>query len=325
MLIALSLPNRALTISEISIVAGLTEEDTGTGIETLLTWRLVQKLVQDDPGYYETDLTPVYQMNSNTRRLVQQTYRGDPRVEACLGRLETLEGVHVPTAMRHAIGAIISEGMRRLHRGTNAILVIEYIESQMDGELSRSADLFGYKGWLYSRSGSDQRANARQAFEKSVELGARKHDTYFHWATVEAGEQNWEVCERICSNGIERCGRSLELCFQAGRAAAEAGRGLDYCNNFTDGHTCRNRSLKWYRDALASPSRGIGTVSRDQIFRGMSEVSASLGDDVLLDVLKEWRRSTTTSGAFNRECVYWMRRKPAFHDVAEFAYLIPQV
>ena len=55
LLIALSLPNRALTISEISIVAGLTEEDTGTGIETLLRWRLVQKLLQDDPGYHETD------------------------------------------------------------------------------------------------------------------------------------------------------------------------------------------------------------------------------------------------------------------------------
>ena len=264
-------------------------------------------------------------MNSNTRRLVQQTYRGDPRVEAWLGRLETLEGVHVPTAMRHAIGAIISEGMRRLHRGTDAILVIEYIDSQMDGELSQSADLFGYKGWLYSKSGSDQTANARQAFEKSVELGARKHDTYYHWATVEAREQNWEVCERICSNGIERCGPSLELYFQAGHAAAEAGRGLDSCNNFTDAHTCRKRSLKWYRDALSSPSGGIGMVSKDRIFRDMSKVSASLGDDDLLDVLMEWRRSTTTSGAFNRECVYWMRRKPAFQDVAEFAYLIPDV
>ena len=325
LLIALSLPNRALTISEVSIVAGLTEEDTGTGIETLLTWRLVQKLVQDDPGYHEANLTPAYQMNSNTRRLVQQTYRGDPRVEACLGRLETLEGVHVPTAMRHAIGTIISEGMRRVHRGTDAISVIEYIESQMDGELSRSADLFGYKGWLYSICDRGQTVNARQAFEKSVELGSKKHDTYYHWAAVEAREQNWEVCESICSNGIERCGPSLELLYRAGDAAAQVGGGLESCNNFTDAHTCRKRSLKWYRDALVSPSAGIGTVSRDQIFRDMSRLSASLGDDVLLDVLKEWRRSTTTSGAFNRECVYWMRRKPAFQDVAEFAYLIPQV
>ena len=325
LLVALSLPDRPLSISEISIVAGLTEEDTGTGIETLLTWRLIQKLFQDDPAFQEATLTPVYQMNSNTRRLVQQTYRGDVRVGTCMGRLETLEGVHVPTAMRRAIGTIIGEGMRRLHRGANAISVIEYIESEMNGELSRSADLFGYKGWLYSKSGSGQIANARQAFDKSVELGSRKHDTYYHWATVEARDWKWAACESICSNGIERCGPSLELNYLAGKAAADAGRELDKSNDFTDAQTYRKRSLKWYRDALTSPPRGSGTVSRDQIFRDMAKVSSSLGDEILLDVLKEWRRSTTTSEAFNRECVYWMRRKPAFQDVAEFAYLIPQV
>ena len=72
-LIALSVANRALRIVEISEIAGLTDDDAEAGIDELLRWRMVNHVWEDDSS------SPVFRMNNNTSRLVQQTFRDDSR------------------------------------------------------------------------------------------------------------------------------------------------------------------------------------------------------------------------------------------------------
>ena len=72
-LIALSVANRALVPAEISDITGFTDADSEAGLRALLQWRMVSQVAEDESS------SPAYRMNSNTSRLVQQTFREDGR------------------------------------------------------------------------------------------------------------------------------------------------------------------------------------------------------------------------------------------------------
>ena len=101
-LIALSVANRALRLVEISGIAGLTDDDAEAGVSALLQWRMVNQVKENDGE------SPAFRMNTNTSRLVQQTFKGDGRIKTFAAAFKTLTGERVPEAKRNAIAKIVS-------------------------------------------------------------------------------------------------------------------------------------------------------------------------------------------------------------------------
>ena len=226
-LIALSVANRAMFLEEISSIAGLTDEDTQAGLDGLLRWRMVSR--RTDHG----SSAPSYRMNPNTTRLAQQTFREDGRRETYSAAFRALTGERVPEAKRRAIAIIVAETQKR-YRNEEIGVAKEFLESRMVGELKDSPDLYGILGWLCAR-GSDEESKeeALNAFNKSHELGGRKEDTYFHWATMEKGRAKWKECEKVCEIGIARCGASQPLFYLAGYSASREAKKQSEHGNYT--------------------------------------------------------------------------------------------
>ena len=126
-------------------------------------------------------------MNSNTARLVQKTYGQEPRMDGFRSKFKALRSTKIPAARRAAISSAIGIARSLVIRGDIHSAVTE-LRERMTGELADSAELFGARGWTFSRRPSEFLEEAREAFERAYELGNTKEDTYYHWASMERAE-----------------------------------------------------------------------------------------------------------------------------------------
>lgn len=311
-LIALAIANRALTISDIAAVAGLTEDDAESGIRELLKWTLVNKV------YHEGSERPAYRMNRNTCRLVQSTFKNDTRVATFAAALKSLTGQRVPEAQRAAIGRVIWR-TKELWRTESFEAAEKNLRDGMTGELANSADLFGVLGWLYSKQEPLERyaEDARKAFTRSQKLGSRRVDTYYHWAELERNvaeamigkeaeskdiREQWMRCEKVAKEGIARCGISRPLCYLAGYSAIREAKVAERLRKFTYAQGAYSRARDWFESALTAPVSEIAGIGKGSIFRGLVLAYEGLEDkDLLQRTLKSWHASSESARALETE------------------------
>ena len=332
-LIALSVANRALRIVEISAVAGLTDDDAQAGIGELLRWRMVNQVKEGDSE------SPVFRMNNNTSRLVQQPFRDDGRMKTFSAAFRALTGERVPEAKKIAIAKIVSRTME-LVRTKSSQAAEEHLVGSMTGELADSPDLFGVLGRLRSeRQPLNAHAQlARDAFERAHKLGSSKVDTYYHWALLErklaesmianATEMNitdnaiadqWKACEDVAVRGVERCGPSQPLFYFAGYGASREAKARSLAKSFLYAEGAYTRSIDWFNRALAAPVSDIAPIPRGLVYRGMTLTSEGLGDeDRLRRTLKLWHASSGSEHHFERECRRLLQKYPTLRTVPEF-------
>ena len=338
-LIALSVANRSLFPAEISSIAGLTDEDAIGGLHELLRWRIVNREI-GDAG------TPLYKMNANTNRLVQQTYRDDNRFRTYSAAFRALIGERVPEMKTRAIGRIISR-THVLVRTDSIDSARAHLEESMVGELKESDQLYGVLGWLHSKQGSAESQDlARAAFGRAHELGSRKIDTYFHWMIMEKNSveaktrdcnlisnsdvhifeelaAKWRECERICEIGVERCGSSRLLCYWAGYAACREAKAQERTGKYAYSQGAFSRSIDWYKKSLSSHTSDISPVKSGSVWRGLTLAFDGLGNEQeLRDTLLEWYAVSGSDPYFDAECGRMIRKYQGLQEVPEFRYLL---
>lgn len=304
-LIALSVANRPLKIVEISAIAGLTDDDSESGVRELNRWRMVDRVYEDDGE------TPAFRMNKNTSRLVQQTFRGDPRVATHFDAFKALTGERVPEAKRAAIAEIVTRA-KSLVRENDFSAARNHVVESMAGELANSADLFGVLGWLYSRQDVEHYSvEAIEAFEKSHRLGSSKIDMYYHWTNLEreiaegmiadgnsvASEDDiaaqWKKSEDVASEGMNRCGASQILCYFAGYGASREAKSKERAGSYSYASAAYKRSIDWYEKALTAPASDVASIPLGAIYRGMALAYEGVQDfENLMRTLKLWRSSS---------------------------------
>ena len=316
-MVALSVANRALFLQEISSIAGLTDEDTQAGLDGLLRWRMVSKRMEDGSS------APLYRMGPNTIRLVQQTYREDVRRGTYSAAFRALTGERVPESKRRAIAKIVAE-TQEIQRTASFERAREFLEGSMVGELKDSPDLYGILGWLCAReSGDGFEGAARRAFEKAHELGARKADTYYHWAMMEKGCGRWRECEEVCQHGVGRCGSCQPLFYIAGYAASREAKEQADGGNYNHAQGIYERAVDWYRKALAAPVADVGPIKKEAVYRGMVLAFEGLGDEEeLVKALRSWHNVVTFDGYFDGECSRLMRKFDRVRTAPEFQYML---
>ena len=219
-----------------------------------------------------------------------------------------------------------------------------HLVENMTGELAESPDLYGVLGWLYSNQEPLARyaALAQGAFETSHRLGARKADTYFHWAQLErklaestvakaqesdvsddAIAKQWKKCEGVAEMGIERCGQSQPLCYLAGYGASREAKAKSRTGNFTYAQGAYTRAIDWLNKALTSPTYDGAPISKGPVYRGLTLAYEGLRDEVkLLHTLKSWHRSSGSDPYFETECRRLLQIFPNLQNVSEFRYLL---
>ncbi len=331
-LIALSAANRGLIPVEISNIAGLTDGDTEAGLSQLLRWRMVNRATDDESP------SPVYRMNNNTRRLVQQTFRDDNRLKTYSAAFKALTGERVPEAKKRAIGSVIYR-TKEIERTRSFDDARSFLVESMTGELTDAPDLHGVLGWLYSKQPLEEyEKDAREAYQRSHQLGSTKVDTYFHWATMEKNIAQWMIdnaedvnisneaiakqwyeCEKVCESGIERCGSSRLLCYWAGYASSREAKARERAQNFINAHGSYVRSVDWFKRALDAPLSDVAQVDNGSIYRGLALAYEGIGDqDELRNTLIEWYRSSASVPFFDMELNRLSQKFPFLETVPEF-------
>ena len=336
-LIALSIANRALIPVEISNIAGLTDADVEAGLQSLLTWRMVNQATIDGSP------SPAYRMNANTSRLVHQTYRDDNRLKTFSASFSALSGERVPEAKKFAIGKVINR-TKEVFRNDAFVSAKEYLLESMTGELADSPDLYGVLGWLYSSQQplESYYESATEAFERSHALGSSKVDTYYHWLTMEKNvaesmieiaqeigltndsiAQQWKSCEAVAESGVRRCGISQLLCYWAGYAASREAKAREYARNFTYAQGAYARSKDWLTQALNGSVSDVATVPRGSIFRGLVLACEGLGDlQELRRYLLEWFKFSGSSPYLQAEYRRMIKRHSSLWDIPELRQLL---
>ena len=332
-LIALSAANKALKIVELSAIAGLTDDDSEAGIKELLTWRMVNQVIEEDSA------TPAFRMNNNTSRLVRQTFRNDERMKTFSDASKALSGARVPEAKRAAIAKVIAQ-TKVLLRDGNFEAAKDHLLESMTGELANSADLTGVLGWLYSRQPLEDHVSlARDAFERSHRLGSSKVDTYYHWASLErriaenmvihsdAKENDiaaqWKKSEDVALVGIDRCGSSQILYYLAGYGASREAKAKHRAKSFTYSEAAYERSIGWYTKALAGPVSDVATIPVGAIYRGMTLAYEGIKDfEKLQKTLTLWRDTSERDNYFDMECRRLVRLYPQHITSPEFRAML---
>ena len=331
-LMALSVANRALIPVEISNIAGLTDSDAEEGLRQLLNWRMVNRVTEGDSS------SPAYRMNTNTSRLVQQTFRDDNRLRTYAAAFKALTGERVPEAKKRAIGKIVNR-TKELARTNSIQTAKEFLVDSMTGELTDSPDLYGVLGWLHAQEPLEECATlAQKAFQHSHLLGSSKVDTYYHWALIEKNiaewmitnaeegtianndiAAQWKICEEKSELGIERCGPSQLLCYWAGYAASREAKARDRAQSFARAQGAYARSTHWFKRALDAPVSDVAPVHRGAIYRGLTLAFEGLDDELeLRNTLLSWHRFSGSDPYFDAECRRLMSKYPSLNTVPAF-------
>lgn len=322
-LIALAVAKQGLSTEEIAEVAGLTDDDAETGIAELLRWRMVNHVKTDNDR-------PIFQMNSNTIRLVEQTFKGDGRIRTYAAAFKTLTGVRVPEGKRIAIAKVVDRTKRLLKNSFED--AEKCLQEAMTGELKDAADLAGVLGWLYSNQTPLEHyaAKAQAAFENSCSLGSTKVDTYYHWAEMErklaealtekgryeeVSEETiieqWKCCEDVALKGLDRCGPSQPLFYLAGYAASRVAKASNRANKFTYAEGAWARAIDCFGKALSAPLSELAAVSKGVIYRGMTLAYEGVGNETELGrSLKSWHAVSGSSPYFQGDCRRLLRKHP---------------
>ncbi len=338
-LIALSVATRALIPSEISDIAGLTDSDSEAGLKALLQWRMVNQVAEDESP------SPMYRMNSNTSRLVKQTFRDDNRSITYAAAYKALTGQRVPEAKKKAIGKVIYY-TKELERKDGFAPALEHLTNNMKGELADSPDLYGVLGWLYSRQSLEEyEKQARDAFGRSHQLGSQKTDTYFHWAMMEkniaewmvtnaeegaitnvAIASQWKECEKVAEMGIQRCGPSQLLCYWAGYAASRDAKAMERAQNFSYAEGAYTRSKEWFNKALTAPVSDVAHVTKGAIYRGLTLALEGLEDDTrLIKNISDWHFYSGNDPYIETEMSRLYYKSQTLRDSPEFVHLMQQL
>jgi tetratricopeptide (TPR) repeat protein len=321
-LISLAVADRSLTTLEMATMAGLTDDDAEHAIRSLLDWRLVNRVPTPD------EKRPGFSVNSNTARLVQQTYGKEPRIDGFRSKFKALRSTKAPAARTRAVASAIGIARSLVIRG-DVHSAVEVLQERMTGELADSAELWGALGWTYSRLPDEFFDEARTAFERAYDLGNTKEDTYYHWASMERAHaeasvgrvpedellDGWRRCARVAELGVKICGVTKPLCQLAGYAHTREAKTLERLNEFMQANGAYAEAADWLRKALAASASPVKDVPRELIYRGLVLALEGTADQRgLEEALGQWAELTGNDDIFQREYDRLYRRFPSLGE-----------
>ena len=195
-LFAAAAAGAAVSHEELRAISGVRDESLVSALQELQSLFLIPKPTAADEAGDDWR----FELNVNTRRLVQEVY-GDSQ------------------QFRLAVQAkrSISQGLPRDNRGYAASAMKQASFLIRAGQLNKAEDImlrakegepanpdvFGYLGYLYKQWNPRRATDARDAFRRAAELRTRKRDPYFHWIRLEIDAGEPAVACEAAEAGLE--------------------------------------------------------------------------------------------------------------------------
>ena len=204
---------------EVEVSAQITKDQSHSAIQELQRLFLL-------PGTRLIEEAPRFDLNANTRRLVQEVY----------GRSDLAR--RISSVIKASLGRINPTPARRAQVGQYIRQAVSFVKldqhEQAESTLLRAidlhhdvADLHGSLGWVYKTWPNQTRlTDARIKFARSADLRSMKVDTYRHWSQMEMQQSEWTSAAVAAERGLAIIGSAEQLSYLAGRARSQLAKDL---------------------------------------------------------------------------------------------------
>ena len=247
-----------VSLLELTNVVGMGEEDVIDAVRQLRESFLVSSATGEDA-------VPRFEMNNNTRRLVESTFRKDPTYREIGAAFAAITGDIKSLIRTRTIGSSISRAAVYLRQGEGE-QAIEVLDGALD-QSPNDPDLLGAKGWIYKSMKPPKLELARQSFDRAYQLGASKLDTYWHWAMMETDEVMWPEAIAAAEKGLEKVGNHADLLFLAGHARSRLAKRLQSEFQHARALTEASKAHALLVDAIGALKESGGTTPLGRSYR----------------------------------------------------------
>jgi tetratricopeptide (TPR) repeat protein len=164
-----------------------------------------------------------YQINANTRLLVQELYGSTDIWRRLDNARRSLQG-ELPTAGSRQIQGLIRQAVllvRQREQGQAEALLKNALE-----RYPNDANLLAFLGFVYKASEPPRIADARETFRRAWELKCPNVEMYKHWSRMELEQREWTRAADAAERGLRWDVDNRELLYAAGYARSRLAREL---------------------------------------------------------------------------------------------------
>jgi NB-ARC domain len=246
-----------LSVAQLEAVLGIGEDEVISAVQELESRFLVRA-----PEIVEG--VPTYRTHRNLEVIVRQDLRADPTKLWLRNAVENVMRANV----RDADIADVFRQVNVRIQGRRFLDALEVAELSLRDK-PNSPDLLALRAETLAKQVPPRMVDARQDWNRAVELGLSRRDVFLRWADAEDHAHDYKRMYDAASEGLSKSGsRDAWLCQAAGYAASRMGqalvRGLDYETGqewLERAESLLREALKEFRIARASDYQ-VGRVYR---------------------------------------------------------------
>ncbi len=284
-----------LSLSQIALILGLSEDDSSAALDELTSRFLVST-----PEVI--DGVPAFRAHRNLEVLRRREIQDDP---AKLPLRSAVEAVLKPSVSRGVSGDLARQVSVRLRSGRERD-ALEIVESAL-AKQPAYPPLLALRAEVLSRHQPPRMTDARLDWQRASELGLVSREAFVRWAEAEGRVEDWRRMYAATALGLQRTDtEDAHLCGMGGYAASRIGqqmvRGLDRESGFEwldRAEALLRTALKSGRLRHANESR-MGSWFRALIVNATAMESSRRDQQVVFWVL-EWLSEFPESPEARRE------------------------
>lgn len=270
-LVAAAISDGSVSAAELENLLELSEDRLIASLSELNTLFLFAK-----PKIVEGEQR--FEINSNTRKLVQQVEGGSDFYARLERKSKALRG-QLPEIGHGVVGALIRQAQLRLNAQQNP--EAEKILLGAIDKYPQSADLHSFLGYAYKRMG--RVVDARKSFESAYKLKSLRREHYIQWLRMEIAEKEWSKAIATAEKALRLIPDFPEMLER--RVYAERQAGFDFHAGLH-----REKAERMWRDAVEHAEAAL--KQPDLLEAGERQTNALLycSAVVCLDMLREYKR-----------------------------------
>jgi tetratricopeptide (TPR) repeat protein len=273
----------ALSLVEIKVITGLSEEQVTSEMSVIQDLFLVSRLRLIDGE-------PRFDVNTNTRRLILETYDKYPRLielkeryKGLAGQLNVRKG-DIQSYIQKAISLHLLQDYDKAEK-----LLIDALQ-----RYPNNADLTAQLGVIYFYWRPNRRlTDARHQFKLAQQLGCQQEWMYSRWTIMESIVKDWARATEVADTAIKEGITSKELYALAGIAHSHLGNNFKSSFFFDKAEQEFKIADRLLRKGLKAPEHLINYSDRklnSRVFRALVIGCDALGEiEDMLKFLDRWQ------------------------------------
>lgn len=282
-LVAASIPSRAVTFGELQALTGQPIEAVAASLGELQKLFLVPKpqLIDGEDRY---------ELGINTRLLVRSAHGKSDLWRRIQGAYDSISGEVRLQQGRDAVGALCRK----------AVLLVRATSSEEAEDLLRkglekhpnNVNLLAYLGFVYKTWRPPRLTDARERFQRAYELKCKDKEMYKHWIRMELDQHEWSSAAQAAEKGLQRLPKNPLMQYFAGYSKSRLAKDLLSRVRTEKASEALKKAQEYLEAALqnATPAEEHRNL-RGDVFRAlMLNWERANNRTKVLEVLNAWRQ-----------------------------------